>query len=699
MDINSELINDLFYGFVGLTASTKETPELLKEVGKIRNGRLVCVAQSDRLEADDCREKLMGKLISALPSLSISEETNISIIGKALKDRMIENRMVTFNKVHSLINEIKAAITENEENSEISIEEAARKKLYQYGKSVYKVISGVYSQQYLIPNLDEKIQDCFSLQTPDKKTKLQDVQKHLEQREKELLVSLQTITGSSYFWENPANPKQKTAKLDELKLTDNQNLLAKKIIKKINFEKNPDIFHALHTFMFFRGYYLGKPLNSLSAEQFENTLKHTLLDLRSRGLGVVSYAPPILGKLEDKFSEISELAFEYEKVVNYDRLMNEYLNNHCNTWPVETYLYRGGSFIGESEKRRNIKKGKDIFNPETVNFGANIFGNGLYLTPEKESAIQYSKRALHASEAVFIKLRLKNNVPLLNLSAYGKKEEIMSFLNISDEERFKHYLHNEFPGSCILKHSNDVYTIKDPSIVAQVKMIKPELAMNYKVSPRHRLDENEHIKGHPTEFKTVSDLPENLEKTGAKASGFWNTETGAAESLDVLKYIAEDEDEDEAYVVKSPISDKQAPVYWEADLFVERPDDSLADDYKVSNHRLDENKAIKGHPTEFKIVPDLPDNLEKTRHKAYGFWNIKTGATESLDVLKYMDKNGKEKYVVQSPISDEQAPVPIYWRAHKDIERPGDFIVEPAPDFLKQRYEEKRKQGISNKTR
>nr|MDT0251619.1 hypothetical protein [Endozoicomonas sp.] len=75
----------------------------------------------------------------------------------------------------------------------------------------------------------------------------------------------------------------------------------------------------------------------------------------------------------------------------------------------------------------------------------------------------------------------------------------------------------------------------------------------------------------------------------------------------------------------------------------------------------------------------LPDNLEKTGHKAYGFWNIETGATEILDVFNYMDKKGKEKYVVESPISDEQAPV--YWRAHKDIERPGDFIVEPAPDF------------------
>ncbi len=557
----------------------KQSP-LLKEFGVTSEGRWVRVRDFEPDMAKESHLRLLSQLKEVVPSeQDITGETEIRILSKALNKRSIEPLSAPQETIFHVLETLGKFIHEKGDCALVEIAVCRNGKLLRF-----EDLDGDELVESAKSNLYSLLTPCFSENSLNDHVMLSDLVEALE---------------------------QKDPFLGRLMLSDTQHYQANKLIKKINLENIAER-KALQTFMHFKGISQGLSvsLKRLPEKHCIHLMKLSLLDLRSRGLGLDKELSE--KKIKNNIEHIEELAFEFEKVLEWDSIMADYLRNHCSCWPVEKAFYRGGEFDREIKRRRKFEKDKDIYNPDTENVNEEMMGKGLYLTTQAETAMKFAKRDFGLT-----KLWLRTDVPILDLTTDENEQDLMKLLSISDINVFKEYIYYRFNGACILYHSShyDYYSIKVPSVVAKTRNI--------------------------------------------------DTRYEGVQFNELIEYKKRE--------------------LW------------LAQDHKVSSQRLDNEGAIKGRPTAFKTVAVNPAELESTDCMADGFYNPETEAIQRLTVLQYTDSRGITKFVAQSPLSTDQEPV--FWRVNRDAKRYNCFILEPAPGFLKQQYEAKRKQGFSEKDR
>ncbi|KEI71257.1 hypothetical protein [Endozoicomonas elysicola] len=551
-------VRDVLQDVCEVVTSTSGIPQLLKELGRTSDGRCVCINNFDDKSAEECNRRLMKELNECMPADGVNIETDISTVSKKLESRVVEltkewediNRFI--KSAEDLLNTSKqSVVTVGEVGTSRSGSKLFLLSAFPGDARFDEVRSKAGNY------LKDRVQSLMPLSTVDESMSLAQVINRLE---------------------------QKATELNGITLTKEKDYIAQGLIKRLNFSGNPEIKKTLYEFMEARARFSGYQLQHLTRRQFGIAMKQALLELRVRGLGVGDDLSQ--SKISTNLSQIRDLAQDYSQVLAYDGVMQSYLHSHCPLWSDEKPLYRGGDVQREARRKRRSKKGKGFFKPESENINGEALGKGVYLTGLKSEAVRYASGGM-------TKLWLKRGVPLLDISTKEKKEVLMKLLGISDQERLNQYIQFQFAGACILYHLPGVeyFTLKDPAVIDKIQTIEA----------------------------------------------------------------------------------------------------SAGEDNKVSSQHLDQNGAINGKPAFFKEVSELPSTPEDTPWKADGFWNDKTGAAESLDVLKYRDRKGKEKYVVKSPLSDEQKPV--YWRVNRGAVKEGQFLLEPDAGVIKQKYEDKWQKG------
>ena len=98
----------------------------------------------------------------------------------------------------------------------------------------------------------------------------------------------------------------------------------------------------------------------------------------------------------------------------------------------------------------------------------------------------------------------------------------------------------------------------------------------------------------------------------------------------------------------------------------------------ASTTRLDINGLIKGEPTRFKHV-DVPEGTDLV--ELVGTCVKGDQKKREWPVYVFSGETGHTEYVIQSP-EDKK----VYWSVKPAPNSPDDYIVEPHPDHVKQRY-------------